>query len=484
MESAGDRIRVLHVDDDQGLLEVAARFIERANKRLDVTTATDADEGLSCLDRERVDCIIFDYKMPGRDGQEFLEAVRETRPELPFILFTGKGSEEIASEAISAGVTNYRQKETGTDQYRVLARNVLNAVKRHRSRRQLKEREERLSLYFEQSPMGIIEWDLNFEFVRMNPIAEEILGYDAVNLAGDSWEQISPPDQRETVAATFEKLFADEGGYETTNVNVTASGDRVVCEWHNRVITDRDGEVVAVLSQFQDVTEGVENERDLCRERDRFKTLFDHLPVAAVDTKLIDREPIVQAVNPAFEETFGFDAEAVAGENIDKYIIPPGSPATPSTPRCWRTATTSGTSRDGTQTVCGSSTSSSRSSTTPEDHPRRYAIYLDSTWEQEVRGRLQAVMEAFPDLGFVVDADGQFLEQFVGPNSDDVMVEPDLVGRQFHDLLPADIADDLLAAVRATLETGEPNTTEYALDVPAGHHTFEARMAPHRSPAG
>jgi DNA-binding NtrC family response regulator len=59
---------------------------------------------------------------------EFLDRLRQHRSELPFILFTGKGNEEIASEAITAGVTDYLQKETGTDQYRVLANRIHNSV--------------------------------------------------------------------------------------------------------------------------------------------------------------------------------------------------------------------------------------------------------------------------------------------------------------------------------------------------------------------
>ncbi len=59
--------------------------------------------------------------MPGQDGIEFLESVRAIDEKLPFILFTGKGSEEVASEAISAGVTDYLQKHQGTDQYTMLA---------------------------------------------------------------------------------------------------------------------------------------------------------------------------------------------------------------------------------------------------------------------------------------------------------------------------------------------------------------------------
>jgi DNA-binding NtrC family response regulator len=72
--------------------------------------------------------IISDYDMPGMDGLEFLRTVRETRPDLPFILFTGKGSEAVASEAIAADVTHYFQKRSGPEQYELLANRIENAV--------------------------------------------------------------------------------------------------------------------------------------------------------------------------------------------------------------------------------------------------------------------------------------------------------------------------------------------------------------------
>ena len=51
------------------------------------------------------------------DGLAFFGAVRDINLDLPFILFTGKGSEKIASEAFSAGVTDYLQKSTEVEQY-------------------------------------------------------------------------------------------------------------------------------------------------------------------------------------------------------------------------------------------------------------------------------------------------------------------------------------------------------------------------------
>ncbi|MFB6202777.1 MAG: PAS domain S-box protein [Halorhabdus sp.] len=130
-----EEIVVLHVDDEPGLAEMAAEFLEREDDRLVVDTARNADDALDTLTARDIDCVVSDYDMPGRDGIALLEAVRADDPELPFILYTGKGSEEIASEAISAGVTDYLQKGTDQSQYAVLANRVTNAVETYRNKK-------------------------------------------------------------------------------------------------------------------------------------------------------------------------------------------------------------------------------------------------------------------------------------------------------------------------------------------------------------
>jgi CheY-like chemotaxis protein len=108
-------IRILHVDDEPSFADVATAHLEREYDQLNVETATSASEAFERLAEEEFDCVVSDYSMPGRNGVEFLEDVRRNHPELPFILFTGKGSEEVASEAISAGVTDYLQKQPGSE---------------------------------------------------------------------------------------------------------------------------------------------------------------------------------------------------------------------------------------------------------------------------------------------------------------------------------------------------------------------------------
>ncbi|MFC5277656.1 GAF domain-containing protein [Halorubrum rubrum] len=139
MSASSDAIRVLHVDDEPELAEMAATFLEREDDRIAVETATNASEGLERVADGDVDCVVSDYDMPGRNGIEFLETVREEHPDLPFVLYTGKGSEEVASEAIAAGVTDYLQKERGTSQYAVLANHVTNAVEQYRTGRRAAE---------------------------------------------------------------------------------------------------------------------------------------------------------------------------------------------------------------------------------------------------------------------------------------------------------------------------------------------------------
>ena len=306
-------IRVLHVDDDPEFAELAGEFLEREDERVDVETATSAAAGLDRLDAGGIDCVVSDYDMPGRNGIEFLAAVRERHGDLPFVLFTGKGSEEIASEAISAGVTDYLEKSSGTSQYTVLANRVANAVEQYRSRRELEASRERLSLFFEQSPLGVIEWNDDFEVARVNDAAVEILGYDAEDLLGKSWEWIVPESETERVGEVVDSLLSDRGGYRSVNENVRPDGERIVCEWYNRVVTDDDGDAVAVFSQFQDVTERERRATQLRRSRARLEALFENSPDMI---NVHDTEGNIVDPNPRLCEETGYDADELTGMKV------------------------------------------------------------------------------------------------------------------------------------------------------------------------
>ena len=260
MRTISGPIRVFHVDDEPDFAEMTAVYLKREDDRFEVETETSVSEGVARLTDGTFDCVVSDYDMPDQNGIEFLKSVREECPDLPFILYTGKGSEAVASDAISAGVTDYLQKESGVSQYAVLANRIINAVANHRAQAELADREQRLNLFFEQSPLGVIEWDERFNCVRVNDAAEEILKYSPEDLVGHSWQKIVPESDKQTVETVVSDLLENRGGYRSLNENVRKDGERIVCEWHNHVVTSDEGDVVAIFSQFKNVTERTERE--------------------------------------------------------------------------------------------------------------------------------------------------------------------------------------------------------------------------------
>ena len=182
-------IRVLLVDDEPDLADMAALFLEREREMFETRAETNPDDVLSHLDADEFDCVVSDYDMPTMNGLELLDAVRESHPDLPFILFTGKGSEEIASEAISAGVSGYLQKETGVDQYTVLANVVENTVEKHRTEYALYESERRFEAVFNDpfSFIGLLETDGTV--IKVNRTALDAVHQEAEAVEGEPfWE--------------------------------------------------------------------------------------------------------------------------------------------------------------------------------------------------------------------------------------------------------------------------------------------------------
>jgi PAS domain S-box-containing protein len=311
-------VRVLQVGVEVPLADQAPAGPEHEDVRFVVDHAETAAEALGSLDG--VDCVVSEQTLPVSEGLDLLRTVRETHPDLPFVLFTDAGSETVASEAISAGVTDYIPRGEASEDT-VLAHRVHNAVEQYRSRRELASSRERLSLFIEQSPIGVVEWDEQFDFVRMNDAGTDILGYADRELRGDSWERIVPPSDQDAVQAVVADLLENQGGYHSVNENVRKDGERVTCEWHNRVITDDDGDTVAIFSQFQDVTERKRQAEALEESEARYQSLTeDVLDTSEVGTVVTDEDHDVVWMNSALAEYVGVDEDELVGASYETVV--------------------------------------------------------------------------------------------------------------------------------------------------------------------
>jgi len=197
--------RVLHVDDDEAIGDLLEAYLEESVDREEftVTPARSVSEAEAVLEAVDIDCIVCDYQMPGTNGLEFLRRIRQQEPNKPFILFTNKGSADIASEAIKTGVTDYLRKDGGPEQYEVLANRIANAVEQERgrlTRTQLRESTAVISGLYDV----INETDLSFaeKINRVLRLGTNELGYPIgyiTHVEGDSLEIISAVGDHEMI---------------------------------------------------------------------------------------------------------------------------------------------------------------------------------------------------------------------------------------------------------------------------------------------
>ena len=115
-----DAIRVLHVDDEHNPLKFTKSFVELSDSTIHMESIATPEAALRRLEEENFDCVVSDYQMPVLNGIELARRIRGFS-DIPIIIYTGRGSEEVASKAFAAGIDDYMRKEIEPSHYEVLA---------------------------------------------------------------------------------------------------------------------------------------------------------------------------------------------------------------------------------------------------------------------------------------------------------------------------------------------------------------------------
>ncbi|MFB6250486.1 MAG: PAS domain S-box protein [Halobellus sp.] len=308
VDTPAESIHVIHVDDEPDFADLTATYLERENDRFEVTTATSVDEALNVLAEADVDCIVSDYDMPGLNGIELLEAVRVDYPDLPFILFTGKGSEEVASEAISAGVTDYLQKEHGVDQYTVLANRVSNAIEHSRSQQLVERSEQRLREIIDGLPHPLYVVSADGQYLLASEALASFHETTVDALEGTDMREVVNESAASRLQQAFDEVIETGTRTRLREVVVTdADGEDHLFEPQLLPFDLGDGER-AVLGIAIDVTERRQREYEIQRTRERMRLALDHTRSIVFDLDL-DTGEVVR--HGSFEEYFRLDPEDI-----------------------------------------------------------------------------------------------------------------------------------------------------------------------------
>jgi len=259
------QIKTLFVDDERSLLEQAEIFIERMDDELDVYTSTSAAEALHIMDEKNFDVIVSDYQMPEINGLEFLEKVREERDsDIPFIMFTGKGREEVAMKALNLGADRYIQKGGNPkSQYGVLVQAIKQEVEHHRTEKELEKSEKREKLFsssLEGASLEVFWVTPEGEFVFANETARDRLGYSEDELKGMHVWDIDPNYPKEKRKEFWEELKR-RGKQNFVTSHMKDDGEIYPVEISSQYI-EHDGEEYE-FAFAKDITEREERKNEL-----------------------------------------------------------------------------------------------------------------------------------------------------------------------------------------------------------------------------
>ena len=309
-------IRVLHVDDDPDLAALTEEALEDIHDGLEIETVHSPTAALDRIENGGYHCIVSDYEMPDLTGIDLLEQVREVHPDLPFILFTGKGSEEVAADALKAGATDYLQKEGGSSQFQVLANRIDNAVERYLAKQETVRSERHRREMLDRITDGYAHLDESLDILYVNEATAEFAGIPRDELIGMNYRELVDEDASSAILEAYETVL-ESGEPLTIEERSDVHPDRWV---EDRVFPADDGGIYVF---FRDITEHKQREHELQTERDRLSAIYDAVPEPLVNTIYRDEAPIVKQVNKAFEEVFGIDSDEAIGSSINDLIVPP-----------------------------------------------------------------------------------------------------------------------------------------------------------------
>ena len=306
------KIRVLHVDDDSEFLAVAKQCLEEQGQ-LQVDTALSAEEALEKLRNSEYDAIIADYQMPGKNGLELLKELRQEGKNVPLILFTCKGKEEVAIEAMNSGVERYIDKQGNVETtYEILKHSICSAVKRQRTEKRLKESENLLSQITDnmQDMLSITDVDLKFTYASSSH--KWILGYEPNEMIGKPIHQYIHPDDLEAAMKAIQKAAEKRSG-EKIEVRVKhADGHYLSLEVIEKVLTDDDGQFVGTMLTSRDITERKEAEKKILKASEEWRNTFDALSDFVF---ILDREQKFVRVNKTVCDFLKKEPEELIGKH-------------------------------------------------------------------------------------------------------------------------------------------------------------------------
>jgi PAS domain S-box-containing protein len=270
-----ERVRTLFVYDTDSKVALDSDELSSAADALVVQTAHSVGEALDRLTTDAFDCVLSTYQLPDEDGVAFLSHIRDFDTDLPFVLYTHGGTEQIASDAISTGVSEYIRNDPGTDQAATVANRLVAVGGETPGDSEAKVRELTEAT---DDVLWLIsaDWD---EVLFVNSAYPRVWGQPEAKLRDDprAFLEAVHPEDRPRAEKAVNCLRDGESVEIELRVGSTEESQRRV-SIQAEPIFDGDGTVKRIAGASREVTEQRLRQRRLGEQQRMVQSIFDAIP--------------------------------------------------------------------------------------------------------------------------------------------------------------------------------------------------------------
>ena len=316
-----DGIRVLYVDDDPSLLDIGKLFLEE-NREFSVDCALSGKEALIRIAAGRYDAVVSDYQMPQMDGITLLKNVRATDKMLPFILFTGRGREEVVIEALNEGANFYLQKGgEPQSQFAELSHKIRLAVQQRRAEVSIRNHERREADIINFLPDATFAIDTHGVVIAWNRAMEKMTGTTSDQVLGKGNYEYAIPFYHERRPILINLVIMDDPATVARYPYIKRNGKTLFSEitiphfnegrgaalWFTASpLYDTKGTVVGAIESIREITERKRAEEALAESEEKYRLIAEN---TADNIWIVDLDLNLKYLSTSAKMMRGFSVE-------------------------------------------------------------------------------------------------------------------------------------------------------------------------------
>ena len=317
-------VRILHVEDSPEDAELVRSMLQKELPDAQIHRVDDQSSFQSALVSGLFNLVLSDYNLPSFDAMRALQMVRETSPDLPFIIVSGMVGEDRAVEALKAGGTDYVLKNS-LSRLGPAVRRALEESRVRRKRREaeaaLQSNEERLRLVTRATNDAIWDWDLTTNAVWFSEGFQTLFGYEVTGLepSVEFFTARLHPEDLDRVVSGIRDAIKGEGSAWSGEYRFMKAGGSYGYVFDRRYVIREGGRAVRMIGAMMDITARKRAEEELRQSEERYRLIVETTNEWIWAMDLAGR---MTYNNQAIQNILGYAPEELAGKDTLSFIHP------------------------------------------------------------------------------------------------------------------------------------------------------------------